>query len=394
MKQLHDIDVKNKRVLVRVDYNVPIINGKIIDDFRIRASLKTILYLIAHEAKIIILSHFGRPDGAVKDDLRLGEVAITLERLLSEQLKRDYFVFKTESVIDGDVKAMIKKIDPLKELVMIENIRFEKGEEANDPDFAMKLASLGDIYVNDAFSASHRAHASVDAITKFLPAVAGFSLVDELSYLTKLLENPQRPFWLILGGKKVEDKIEMIANLLGKIDGLIIGGAMSFPFLGNEKLPFVNQETIKIAQDIMNRAKESRVDIVLPKDFLSTKEIKSGSPYSIQSAKNVVDFPADIGPESIELFSQKLLDAKTIFWNGPMGVYEIDEFSAGTQGLAQSIIGLSATTVIGGGDTIAAVGHLGIRDKFSHVSLGGGATLEFLEGKSLPGLISLEKNYV
>jgi|SRR3989304_10588686 len=394
MKQLHDIDVKNKRVLVRVDYNVPIINGKIIDDFRIRASLKTILYLIAHEAKIIILSHFGRPDGAVKDDLRLGEVAITLERLLSEQLKRDYFVFKTESVIDGDVKAMIKKIDPLKELVMIENIRFEKGEEANDPDFAMKLASLGDIYVNDAFSASHRAHASVDAITKFLPAVAGFSLVDELSYLTKLLENPQRPFWLILGGKKVEDKIEMIANLLGKIDGLIIGGAMSFPFLGNKKLPFVNQETIKIAQDIMNRAKESRVDIVLPKDFLSTKEIKSGSPYSIQSAKNVVDFPADIGPESIELFSQKLLDAKTIFWNGPMGVYEIDEFSAGTQGLAQSIIGLSATTVIGGGDTIAAVGHLGIRDKFSHVSLGGGATLEFLEGKSLPGLISLEKNYV
>jgi len=382
MKQLHDIDVKNKRVLVRVDYNVPIINGKIIDDFRIRASLKTILYLIAHEAKIIILSHFGRPDGAVKDDLRLGEVAITLERLLSEQLKRDYFVFKTESVIDGDVKAMIKKIDPLKELVMIENIRFEKGEEANDPDFAMKLASLGDIY------------ASVDAITKFLPAVAGFSLVDELSYLTKLLENPQRPFWLILGGKKVEDKIEMIANLLGKIDGLIIGGAMSFPFLGNKKLPFVNQETIKIAQDIMNRAKESRVDIVLPKDFLSTKEIKSGSPYSIQSAKNVVDFPADIGPESIELFSQKLLDAKTIFWNGPMGVYEIDEFSAGTQGLAQSIIGLSATTVIGGGDTIAAVGHLGIRDKFSHVSLGGGATLEFLEGKSLPGLISLEKNYV
>ena len=394
MKQLHDIDVKNKRVLVRVDYNVPIINGKIIDDFRIRASLKTILYLIAHEAKIIILSHFGRPDGAVKDDLRLGEVAITLERLLSEQLKRDYFVFKTESVIDGDVKAMIKKIDPLKELVMIENIRFEKGEEANDPDFAMKLASLGDIYVNDAFSASHRAHASVDAITKFLPAVAGFSLVDELSYLTKLLENPQRPFWLILGGKKVEDKIEMIANLLGKIDGLIIGGAMYFPFLGNKKLPFVNQETIKIAQDIMNRAKESRVDIVLPKDFLSTKEIKSGSPYSIQSAKNVVDFPADIGPESIELFSQKLLDAKTIFWNGPMGVYEIDEFSAGTQGLAQSIIGLSATTVIGGGDTIAAVGHLGIRDKFSHVSLGGGATLEFLEGKSLPGLISLEKNYV
>ena len=389
-KTIEDIDVSGKRVLVRCDFNVPLDGTKITDETRIVAPLPTIKYLLDHNAAVILCSHLGRPKGEFNMKYSLAPVA---ERL-SEKL--DKKVVLAKDVIGPDAQKCVSEMKP-GDVVLLENVRFHKEEEKNDPEFAKKLASFAEIYVNDAFGTAHRAHASTEGVAHYLPAVAGFLIGKELDFLGSAVENPKRPFVAILGGAKVKDKIGVITNLLEKVDTLIIGGGMAYTFqkaMGKEiGKSLLDEERIDLAKDLMEKAKAKGVKLLLPVDNVC------GSDFSNDCNIITVDadqgIPADyegmdIGPKSVKLFSDAIKEAKTVVWNGPMGVFEFPNFAKGTLAIATAMAESDAITIIGGGDSAAAVTQMGLADRMSHISTGGGASLEFLEGKTLPGVACLE----
>jgi 3-phosphoglycerate kinase len=382
---LKDVDLKNKKVLIRVDFNVPQdANLNITDDTRIRASIPTIKYILQNGAKkVVLMSHLGRPDGKVVEKYSLKPVANRLRELLGEPLK-----FLNDCV-GNNIK---KEIETAKErIVLLENLRFHPGEEANDPNFAKELASLADIFVNDAFGTAHRAHASTEGIAHHLKAVAGFLLEKEIKFLSNAISNPKQPFMVILGGAKVSDKIGIIENLLPKCNTILVGGGMAYTLLkaegksiGNSKL---EKDKIELAKSILEKAKFLKKEIILPIDNAVVSEISAFAKAEIVG-ENIPEgkIAVDIGPKTISLFKDKLKPAKTIVWNGPLGIFEMDAFSKGTQQIAEFITTLNSTTIIGGGDTAAAVAKFKLEDRMTHISTGGGASLEFLEGKRLPGI--------
>ncbi|MCR4407386.1 MAG: phosphoglycerate kinase [Anaerolineae bacterium] len=384
-KTVRDIDVRGKRVLVRVDFNVPLAEGKVTDDTRIRAALPTIRYLIDQGARVILMSHLGRPKGQVKEDLRMAPVAARLSELLGQP------VLTAQDCIGPQVQAMVQELKP-GQVLLLENTRFHEEETKNDPEFARQLALLGDVFVNDAFGAVHRAHASTEGIAHYLPAVAGFLLEKEITFLGKALESPERPFAAILGGAKISDKIGVIENLLGKVDVLLIGGGMANTFFKAQGYDvgesLVEDESLDTARDMLARAGGK---LVLPVDAVVADA------FSADAQSKVVEVDAvpagwrilDIGPKTVDLFKEKLAGAKTVVWNGPMGVFEFPKFAVGTVEIAKAVAALEAMTIIGGGDSVAAVEQAGLADKMSHISTGGGASLEFLEGKTLPGIAAL-----
>jgi phosphoglycerate kinase len=392
-KTVKDIDVKNQRVLVRVDYNVPTDKeGKITDDSRIRASLPTIKYLLDHQAKIILCSHFGRPKGKVNDSMRLAPMAQRLSEILNKPVKA------LKDCIGPDVENAVSQMKP-GDIIMLENLRFHPEEEANEPNFAQALAKLGDIYVNDAFGAAHRSHASVTGVARYLPAVAGFLMEKELNFLGRLLENPAHPFIAVMGGAKVSDKMGVIDNILDKVDALLIGGGMAANFLKARGLGVggsaVEEDKLDYTREMMEKAKAKGVEIILPTDVVAAEKLEAGSPSRTVSVNQIPDqwVIADIGPDSIRLFVQEIRHSQTIFWNGPMGVFEIEAFAQGTRSVAQALAEVKGTTVVGGGSTAESVEGMGLAGKMTHVSTGGGASLEFLEGKELPGVAVLQNKY-
>ncbi len=389
-KTVKDVDVRSKRVLVRVDYNVPLdAQGNVSDDKRITASLPTINYLLEQGARIILCSHLGRPKGEVKKEFSLAPVAKRLKELLP-----NVNIYFASDCIGEEAQ---QKAAALKdgEILLLENLRFHKEEEKNDPEFAKKLASLAEIYVNDAFGTVHRAHASTAGVAAYLPAVAGFLIGKELSIMGGALENPERPFVAILGGAKVADKIGVITNLLNKCDTLLIGGGMAYTFfkamgyeIGDSLL---DAESIDLAKQLMETAKEKGVKLLLPVDTVVAKAFAADAEH-MTVASNAI--PAgwqglDIGEKTRELFAAEIKNAKTVIWNGPMGVFEFPEFAKGTEAVAKACAECGGTTIIGGGDSASAVKKLGYADKMTHISTGGGASLEFLEGKVLPGVAAL-----
>ncbi len=386
---IKDVDIKSKRVLIRVDFNVPLDKGlNITDDTRIKAALPTIKYAIDSGAKIILMSHLGRPDGKVIDSLRLDPVAKRLSQLLGKE------VVKLEDCIGEGIKNRVSQMND-GDVVLLENLRFHPEEETNDENFSKALAELGDVYVNDAFGTAHRGHASTEGVTKFLKiAVAGLLLNKEIEYFQKVLNNPSRPFVAILGGAKVSDKIGVLDNLLERVDAILIGGGMAYTFLkalgkeiGNSKLEV---DKIDVARNIINKAEEKNVPISLPVDNLIADRIDAASKTRVVGDAIPQGWIAvDVGPKTVDIFRTKLRTAKLILWNGPLGVFEIEKFSRATEEIARFISSLSATTIIGGGDTAAAINKFGLENKMSHVSTGGGASLEYLEGKVLPGIAAL-----
>jgi len=397
-KTVKDIDVRGKRVLVRVDFNVPLdADRNITDDRRIVAALPTIKYLIDNGAKVILVSHLGRPEtdenGKVTPDSVAKFNLDPVSKRLSELLGKP--VTKTNDCIGDEVRNTVMNMKD-GDVVLLENVRFYKKETKNDPAFAEKLASLAEIYVNDAFGTAHRAHASTEGVTKYLPGVAGFLMEKELDYLGRAIGNPERPFLAILGGAKVADKIPVIDNLLSKVDSLIIGGGMAYTFfkaMGYEiGKSLLDQEGLELAKNAMAKAKERGVNLVLPVDVVIATEFSNDAERKVVPADAI---PADwmgmdIGPKSIEEFKKVIGEAKTVVWNGPMGVFEMPNFAVGTNAVAKALAESSATTIIGGGDSAAAVEQAGLAEKMSHVSTGGGASLEFLEGKELPGVVCLQ----
>jgi phosphoglycerate kinase len=386
-KTIRDIEVEGKRVLVRVDFNVPLDmkTGAITDDGRIRAALPTIRYLVDHRAKVILCSHLGRPDGKVVEELRMAPIAQRLSQLTNLP------VSTASDCIGADVK---KAVSTLKEgdILLLENIRFHTEEEANDPFFAQALAKLADIYVDDAFGTAHRAHASTVGIAKYLPAVAGFLMEKELKALGSLLTNPEHPFGALLGGAKVSDKIGLIQNISDKVDLLLIGGGMAATFLkaqGYEVgLSLVETDKQGLAHELMEAAKRKGISLLVPADVMVANSISAEATGEIVP---IADIPTnksivDIGPKTVELFSQQIRQCQTVFWNGPMGVYEIPQFARGTKAMVELLASMKATTVIGGGSTAEIVEEMNLTHKMTHVSTGGGASLNFLKGKSLPGV--------
>lgn len=389
-KTVKDVDVRSRRVLVRVDYNVPLdAQGNVSDDKRITASLPTINYLLEQGARIILCSHLGRPKGEVKKEFSLAPVAKRLKELLP-----NVNIYFASDCIGEEAE---RKAAALKdgEILLLENLRFHKEEEKNDPEFAKKLASLAEIYVSDAFGTVHRAHASTAGVAAYLPAVAGFLIGKELSIMGGALENPERPFVAILGGAKVADKIGVITNLLNKCDTLLIGGGMAYTFfkamgyeIGDSLL---DAESIDLAKQLMETAKEKGVKLLLPVDTVVAKAFAADAEHMTVAANAI---PAgwqglDIGEKTRELFAAEIKNAKTVIWNGPMGVFEFPEFAKGTEAVAKACAECGGTTIIGGGDSASAVKKLGYADKMTHISTGGGASLEFLEGKVLPGVAAL-----
>lgn len=392
-KTIRDIpqeELKGKRVLVRVDFNVPLDeNRQITDDTRIVESLPTIKYLKERGAKVILVSHLGRPKGKFTEELKMDPVARRLEELLGEK------VYKVDDCIGEKVEEAVSKLKE-GEILLLENIRFYPAEEANDEEFARALSRLADIYVNDAFGTAHRAHASTAGVAKFLPAYAGFLMEKELEVLGEKLNNPVRPFLAILGGAKVSIKIGVIRRLLEKVDVLLLGGGMAYTFVkalgyevGNS---IVEESMIGEASDVMRIARERGVRLELPEDFVVAPEAKEGVEYKVVKWNQIPPDMAgfDIGPETVEKFGRYIQEARTIFWNGPLGVFEIEPFSRGTVAIAKKIAQSGATSVVGGGDTIAAIKKAGVEDKITHISTGGGASLEFLEGRVLPGVEVLQ----
>lgn len=389
-KTVEDIDVKNKKVIVRVDYNVPLDeNGNITDNTRIRLSLPTLKYLLERNAKVILMSHLGRPKGTVEEKYRLTPAAKELEKLIGKPVK------KFDETYSPQIKEYVDSKMQLGEIIMLENLRFNPGEKSNDKEFAKNLASLAEVYVDDAFGAAHRAHASISGVAEFLPAVAGFLMKKEVEALNALLEAPGRPLMAILGGSKVSDKILVIQNLLGKVDTLILGGGMSYTFLKAQGYgigkSICEDDQVDYAKDMIELAKKNGVNFMLPVDLVIAKEYAKDA-----ERKNVsVDaIPSDwegmsIGEKTTELYKAAIARAKTIFWNGPVGVFEWENFEKSTKEVANAIANSPAVTVVGGGDTLAAIKKYGLNDKFSHVSSGGGASMEFLEGKVLPGVAAL-----
>jgi phosphoglycerate kinase len=389
-KTIRDIEVGGKKVLVRVDFNVPldIGTGAISDDSRIRAVLPTIKYLVEHKAKVIICSHLGRPDGKVVEGLRMAPIAQRLSQLINLP------VSTASDCIGADVEKSVNNLKP-GDILLLENLRFHAEEEANDSSFAQALAKLADIYVDDAFGTAHRAHASTVGVAKYLPAVAGFLMEKELEVLGSLLTSPKHPFVALLGGAKVSDKIGLIQNILDKVDLLLVGGGMAATFLkaqGYEVgLSLVEADKLGLAKELMEAAKRNGGALFLPTDVIVASNISPEAKVEVVGVNNI---PAnknivDIGPQTVELFSQKIRQCRTVFWNGPMGVYEIEQFATGTKAMAELLASLKATTIVGGGSTAEIVEEMNLANKMTHVSTGGGASLKFLEGKSLPGVTVL-----
>ena len=385
-KTVKDIDLKGKKVFVRCDFNVPMDeNQNITDNTRIVAALPTIKYLLEQDCKIILASHLGRPKGEVKPEFSLAPVAKELSKLLNKE------VIMAKDVIGEDAT---NKAENLKEgeIMLLENVRFHREETDNDPEFAKKLASMAEIYVNDAFGAAHRAHASTAGIAQYLPAVSGFLIEKELTVLGNAINNPERPFMAILGGAKVSDKIGVIDSLLDKVDTLMIGGGMAYTFFKAQGYSVGNslceEEKTGLALDAMEKAKQKGVKLLLPVDTKVGKEFKPDTESKTVAWTDIPDGweGFDIGEKTIEMFKNELKNAKTVIWNGPVGLFEFDQFAIGTNEIAKTLADLDATTIIGGGDSGAAVAKAGLADKMTHICTGGGASLEFLEGKKLPGI--------
>jgi phosphoglycerate kinase len=385
-KTVRDVDVQGKRVLVRVDFNVPLSEGTVADDTRIRAALPTIQYLLDHDAIVILMSHLGRPKGQVVDDFKMDPVAHRLSELL------DRPVTKLDDCVGPEVEIVAKTAQP-GDVILLENTRFQPGETKNEPELARQLAALADLYVNDAFGSAHRAHASTEGVAQYLPAVAGFLMEKELEFLGGALADPKRPFVAILGGAKVSDKIGVIENLLDRVDALLIGGGMANTFLKAEEYEvadsLVEDGSLDTARRLIERAGNK---LVLPVDVTVADRFDADAFSQVVA---VADVPPgwrilDVGPRTLELFQERLVGAHTVVWNGPMGVFEFPKFAVGTEAVARMLASLSdAVTIIGGGDSAAAVQRTGLADKMSHISTGGGASLEFLEGKILPGVAAL-----
>ncbi len=392
---IDQVDLKGKRVLVRVDFNVPLDeNLKITDDIRITSALPTINKIINEGGKVILMSHLGRPKGAPNSKYSLKPAAERLSELLGKEVKM------APDCVGEEVKSLVNSMQN-GDVVLLENLRFHAEEEKNNPDFAKQLAELGDVYINDAFGSAHRAHASTEGVTKYITINAsGYLMQKELDYLGKAISEPERPFVAILGGSKISGKIDVIQNLLPKVDTLIIGGGMAYTFfkaMGYEiGSSILEEEKIELAKELLEKTKDSKVKFLLPLDVVTASEFKNESPQENVDADKI---PAekmglDIGPKTRELFKSEIVNAKTIVWNGPMGVFEFDNFAKGTDAIAQALVEATekgATTIIGGGDSAAAIKKAGLDEKVSHVSTGGGASLEFLEGKELPGVTALNE---
>jgi phosphoglycerate kinase len=383
-----DMDLKGKKVIMRVDFNVPLDDAlNVTDDLRIKSALPTIKYILeSGSAKLILMSHLGRPKGQVVDSMRLTPAARCLEKLLGQK------VLKLDDCIGDNIKKAIQ--DSSEKVILLENLRFYKEEEKNDSVFAKKLADLADVYVNDAFGTAHRAHASTEGITKYLPAAAGFLLEKEIAYLAKAVADPQRPFAVILGGAKVSSKIALIENILSKADKILIGGGMAYTFLNAQGVKIgkslFEAESLDVAKNILEKANKMGVEIILPDDYVVVTDFDKPEEKKVVSGDIDPDWEGvDIGPQAIKKFTAALADAKTIVWNGPVGVFEIDAFANGTRAIAQYVAGLDAVSIVGGGDTAAAVAKFKMEEGMTHISTGGGASLELLEGKELPGLIAL-----
>ena len=387
-------DLQGKRVLVRVDFNVPFDNGSISDDTRIRAALPTIKELITNGAKVILCSHMGRPKGKVVDSMSLAPVATRLSELLGQP------VTMCDDCVGDSVTAAIAKLEN-GQVALLENLRFHSEEEGNDPEFAKQLAANADLYVNDAFGTAHRAHASTEGVTHYLsPSVAGYLIEKELQYLQAAIESPQRPLAAIIGGSKVSSKIGVIETLLDKCDKLLIGGGMIFTFYKARGLSvgksLVEEDKLELAKSLEAKAKEKGVELLLPTDVVLADNFAKDANSKTVSIDSIEDgwMGLDIGPDSVEVFKNALADCKSVIWNGPMGVFEFDKFAVGTEAIANTLAGLTGTgttTIIGGGDSVAAVEKVGVAEKMSHISTGGGASLELLEGKTLPGIAALDE---
>lgn len=385
-KTIKDIELTGKKVLVRCDFNVPMDeNLNITDNIRIVAALPTIKYLLENNCKVILCSHLGRPKGEFKSEFSLLPVAKELSRLLGKE------VIMAKDVIGEDATSKAANLNE-GEILLLENVRFHNEETDNDPEFAKKLADMAEIYVNDAFGTAHRAHASTEGVAKYLPAVSGFLIEKELAFLGNALDNPERPFVAILGGKKVSDKIGVINALLEKVDTLIIGGAMAYTFIKAQGYEVGNSicelDKLDLALELMAKAKEKGIKFMIPVDTKVGKEFSKDTESKVVKSTEIPDGweGFDIGTETIELYTKELETAKTVIWNGPLGLFEFDQFATGTNAIANKLAEIDAVTVIGGGDSAAAIEKIGLADKMSHISTGGGASLEFLEGKKLPGI--------
>lgn len=389
-KTVRDLDVAGKKVLVRVDFNVPLNDkGEITDDTRITASLPTIQYLSEQKAAVILMAHLGRPKGQVKPELSLAPVAKHLGKLLGKKI-----LFAPDCVGEA-AQAAASKLKP-GHILLLENLRFHKEEEKNDMEFAEKLASLADLYVNDGFGVSHRAHASVEGVTHFLPAAAGFLLEKEIQYVGQAVTNPLHPFVAIIGGAKVSDKIGVISNLLDKVDTLLIGGGMANTFLAAQGYKMgkslVEEDKLDLAKELLAKAKKNKVNMLLPTDLVMAAAFAPDAEHVTEKVKNLNQayMALDIGAETSKAYAEALADAKMIVWNGPMGVFEMDAFCKGTEAVAKAVAKSRATSIVGGGDSVAAIEKLGLAKRITHISTGGGASLEYLEGKVLPGVAALD----
>lgn len=392
-KTIRDIELKGKRVLIRCDFNVPLdSNQNITDDTRIRAALPTLEYMVTHGAKVVVMSHLGRPKGKAAAEFSLAPVAVRLAELLGKQVE----FADSDVVVDDSVK---EKVAALKDgdVLLLQNVRFRKEETDNEPGFAKELASLGDVFVQEAFGTAHRAHASTAGVADYLPCVSGFLIEKEVKFLGSALQNPQRPFVAIMGGAKVGDKIKVIENLLTKVDTLIIGGGMSYTFykaMGLEiGTSILDADNIDLAKMLLEKATSLNVKLLLPVDIVCADKFSNDAKYQTYSRDQIPSdmMGLDIGEETIKLYSEEIAKAKTVIWNGPMGVFEMENFAKGTKAIAEALATSDATTIIGGGDSAAAVEQFGLADKMSHISTGGGASLEFLEGKILPGISIIEE---
>jgi len=388
---VRDVNVRGKRVFLRADLNVPLDDGRITDDTRIRASIPTLVYLLEHGATVIMASHLGRPHGKVNDAYRLKPVADRLSQLLGRPVRM------TGDALGPGVQDAIKRLRP-GDLLLLENLRFHAGEEANDPAFAEALAGFADLYVDDAFGSAHRAHASTEGITHFLPSVAGLLLEREVNALSRLLDKPPRPFHTVIGGAKISDKLTVLRVLLTRCQAILVGGGMANTFLAAKGLEMgkslVETEQLDSANEIMDEARRRRMRILLPTDVVVAAQVHHRAPSEVVSVNAVPKdwMVVDIGPQTVAKYRDALQAAKTIFWNGPMGIFEVPPFAEGTNAIAEAIAARTAKgviTVVGGGDSVAAVQQLGLSEKMSHVSTGGGASLEFVEGRTLPGVAAL-----
>ena len=390
LNTINEAQLNGKKVLIRVDFNCPVKNGVVTDNTRIRAALPTVKYILDNGASLIVMTHLGRPKGQKNPDFSLAPVAAEFEKLLGKK------VTLASDVIGPEVEAQVAALQP-GDVLLLENVRFYKQEEKNDPDFAKALAAFGDVYCNDAFGTAHRAHASTEGVSHYLPAYAGFLIEKEVKFMAPLLEAPEKPFVAIIGGSKVSSKITVLQSLIKTCDTIVIGGGMAYTFqkvLGHSiGTSLVEDDYIETAKTFLSTAKEKGVNVILPVDQVCAKEFKEDAEPIILDSQEIPDdlMGLDIGPKTVALIIDALKTAKSVVWNGPMGVFEFDAFAKGTEAVAKALAASDAITVVGGGDSVAAINKFGLSSQISHVSTGGGASLEFLEGKTLPGIKALEK---